>query len=145
MTITLGVSLSLRETRIDTESGDSRNRRRTCTTCSARTNKTEEVVEKFEEIDPNDLMGLLRDEYSNGNNASESLAFSPIREKNNNVQSTDIWKELDKANHKRHLKNLKRFLTNREIVTAETIISELGDESLFEDDDFNNDSFSPNK
>lgn len=75
------------------------------------------MVEKFEEIDPNDLMGLLRDEYSNGNNASERLAFSPIRE-NNNVQSTDIWKELDKANHKRHLKNLKRFLTNREIVTA---------------------------
>lgn len=111
-------ALPERETRIDTESGDSRNRRRTCTTCSARTNKTEEVVEKFEEIDPNDLMGLLRDEYSNGNNASESLAFSPIREKNNNVQSTDIWKELDKANHKRHLKNLKRFLTNREIVTA---------------------------
>ena len=66
-------------------------------------------------------------------------------ENNNNVQSTDIWKELDKANHNRHLKNLKRFLTNREIVTAETIISELGDESLFEDDDFNNDSFSPNK
>lgn len=30
-------------------------------------------------------------------------------------------------------------------VAAETIISELGDESLFEDDDFNNDSFSPNK
>ena len=111
-------ALPERETRIDTESGDSRNRRRACTTCSARTNKTEEVVEKFEEIDPNDLMGLLRDEYSNGNNASESLAFSPIREKNNNVQSTDIWKELDKANHKRHLKNLKRFLTNREIVTA---------------------------
>ena len=111
-------ALTERETRIDTESGDSRNRRRTCTTCSARTNKTEEVVEKFEEIDPNDLMGLLRDEYSNGNNASESLAFSPIRENNNNVQSTDIWKELDKANHKRHLKNLKRFLTNREIVTA---------------------------
>lgn len=111
-------ALPERETRIDTESGDSRNCRRTCTTCSARTNKTEEVVEKFEEIDPNDLMGLLRDEYSNGNNASESLAFSPIREKNNNVQSTDIWKELDKVNHKRHLKNLKRFLTNREIVTA---------------------------
>lgn len=111
-------ALPERETRIDTESGDSRNRRRTCTTCSARTNKTEEVVEKFEEIDPNDLMGLLRDEYSNGNNASESLAFSPIRENNNNVRSTDIWKELDKANHKRHLKNLKRFLTNREIVTV---------------------------
>lgn len=55
---------------------------------------------------------------SNNDNSSESLAFSPIREKNNNVQSTDIWKELDKANHKRHLKNLKRFLTNREIVTA---------------------------
>lgn len=30
-------------------------------------------------------------------------------------------------------------------VAAETIIFELGDESLFEDDDFNNDSFSPNK
>lgn len=78
------------------------------------------------------------------------LLFSPIREKNNNVQSTDIWKELDKANHKRHLKNLKRFLTNREIITAAVErclkrASKLGDESLFEDDDFNNDSFSPNK
>ena len=38
----------------------------------------------------------------------------------------------------------ERYETYSEIA-AEAIISELGDESLFEDDDFNNDSFSPNK
>ena len=62
-------------------------------------------------------MGLLRDEYSNGDSASESLAFLPSTG-NNEAEQSDIWKELDKVNHRRHLKGLKRFLTNREIVTA---------------------------
>jgi len=66
------------KTCIDALNGeDISNFRRTCTTCSARTNNTEEVVEETKDVDPNDLMGLLRDEYSNGNNASESLASLP--------------------------------------------------------------------
>lgn len=106
------------KTCIDALNGeDTSNFRRTCTTCSARTNNTEEVVEETKDVDPNDLMGLLRDEYSNGNNASESLASLPLPN-GNLAEKTDIWKELKEANHKRHLKNLKRFLTNREIVTA---------------------------
>ncbi len=71
---------------------------------SARTNITEEATHtSFEEV-----MELLRCEYST-DSASESNANPPER---------DIWQELHLANKKRHLKNMKRFLVNREIVTA---------------------------
>ncbi|MDE6284580.1 MAG: hypothetical protein K2M17_02445, partial [Bacilli bacterium] len=88
-----------------------------CTTCSARTNNTEEVVNysSFEEV-----IALLQGEYSedeeiNFINTSESHASLPIRE---DLMNDPIWKELDEANSKRHLKGLKKFLTNRTIVTV---------------------------
>lgn len=82
-------------------------------TCSTRAKITEEVKhQEVKEIDPNDLEGLLRDEYNSSVTVSESPVFAQF---NSNI---DIWAELKKANHKRHLKGLKKFLTNREIVTA---------------------------
>lgn len=87
--------------------------RKTHSTCSTRAKTTEEVKHKeVSGIDPNDLMSLLRDEYSDSVVASEN----PVNAQFNN--DTEIWEELKRANHKRHLKNLKRFLTNETIVRA---------------------------
>lgn len=81
-------------------------------TCSTRAKITEEVkCKEVSDIDTNDLIGLLRDEYSESIVASES----PV---NAQFNSKDIWNELKEANHKRHLKNLKRFLVNDTIVRA---------------------------
>lgn len=86
--------------------------RKSRSTCSTRTKITEEVkLQGVGVVSPNDLEGLLRDEYSDSIVASES----PVNARFNN---DDIWEELKKANHKRHLKNLKRFLTNEAIVRA---------------------------
>lgn len=112
-------ALPERETCEDTESGIAKNFRRTCTTCSARTNITEKVIGETDGVNPNDLLGLLRDEYNSSDVVSESHANTlPMGDNNCNVNKSDIWEELSKVNHKRHLKNLKRFLVNREIVTA---------------------------
>lgn len=82
-------------------------------TCSTRAKITEEVKHQgVRNIDPNDLEGLLRDEYSTSIDvASESPVNALFNEQN-------IWNELKEANSKRHLKGLKKFLVNETIVRA---------------------------
>lgn len=94
---------------------ENENNGKTCTTCSARTNITEEVVNYD---DYNDIVALLQGEYSEDDfivDTSESHALLPIRDE---FKSDPIWGELKKASSKRKLKNLKKFLTNRTIVTV---------------------------
>lgn len=83
-------------------------------TCSTRTKITEEVKLHNENgIDPNNLEGLLRDEYSTSTDVASESPVNALFNTDN-----DIWADLKKANHKRHLKGLKKFLTNETIVRA---------------------------
>lgn len=83
---------------------------KTCTACSARTNNTEkEADQSYQE-----LIALLQCEYSEDDIfASESNAYLPPL-----GASDPIWAELKKAQSKRHLKGLKKFLVHPTIVTA---------------------------
>lgn len=83
---------------------------KTCTARPARTNTTEEKVEQSYQ----ELLALLQCEYSEDeDSAPESNAMLPFT-----GLDDPIWKELAVAQSKRHLKGLKKFLTNRTIIRA---------------------------
>lgn len=68
------------------------------------------LLEKTTDYSFEDVMELLQCEYSS---LSEDI---PASESSAKSLNSSIWEELHKANQKRHLKNLKRFIINREIV-----------------------------
>lgn len=65
--------------------------------------------EKTTDCTFNDVMELLQCEY-------DEVYDNLMMESNAERRVSSIWQELKKVNHKRHLKGLKKFIVNREIV-----------------------------
>ena len=78
--------------------------------------------------------------YRSWNSSANIRCFFEMVEKGD-IKLPIKTKVLSKGTNSLYFEGYDRYSE----VAAEAIISELGDDSLFEDDDFNNDSFSPNK